>query len=334
VSLTCYARNLEAADTQTRLSGTFLQLTAKHKGWTDAQWRQLFDYFQQLQLSDVFVQWTAYDDTPFYRSAPELSDSPLDEILINANRTGLKVWVGLYSDSRYWDRIGRGPAATASYLDNFRSRSLALARDLAPALKEDAAFAGWYLPEEIDDVNWETPEARSGLLRHLNLTSTEIQRLTPGARIAISTFSNARISPRQFRSFWEDAFRNCAVSTVLLQDGVGVQKLELNEFPLYAEALSTAARAAGRQSGIVVELFQQTGGSPLDSGSFRASPARWDRVRRQLQIAHRFTNSVIGFSIPEYMTPLGVQGAGQLYTDYLRDMREQPAVALLPSGPK
>lgn len=330
-SAICCAASVDAADNQTRLNGTFLQLTARHKSWTDAQWTQLFDYLHQLQLSNVFVQWTAYDDISFYRSAPEMSGSPLDKILSNANRTGLKVWVGLYSNSGYWDRIGQGSAAAANYLDNVRAKSLAIARDLAPALKQDSAFAVWYLPEEIDDVNWESPQARSQLLRHLDLTSAEIHRLTPGACIAISTFSNARISPRQFRTFWEDAFHSTTVTAVLLQDGVGAQKLELNEFPLYAEALSAAARSAGRQFGIIVELFQQTGGPPVDSGSFQASSARWDRVCRQLQIAHRFTNSVIGFSIPEYMTPLGAQGAEQLYTDYLRDLTKSPAMAPLPS---
>ena len=125
------AARLSAADGNTRISGTFLQLTAQHKGWTDAQWRQLFDYFHQLQLSDVFVQWTAYDDTSFYRSTPEATDSPLDQILTNANRTDLKVWVGLYSNSRYWDRIGQGSTTAASYLDNVRSKSLAIARSLA-----------------------------------------------------------------------------------------------------------------------------------------------------------------------------------------------------------
>jgi hypothetical protein len=318
-SLICCAPGLKAADTSARLSGTFLQLTAQHKGWTEAQWSQLFDYFYQLQLSDVIVQWTAYDDTAFYTLPSAQPDSPLDKILAIADRRGLRVWVGLYFNSGYWHRIGEGPAAAANCLRNLRTRSTAIARDLTPLIKQHPAFAGWYLPEEIDDLNWGNPEARSELLRHLDLTSRALHNVAPNTKIAISTFSNARISPREFHDLWTDAFRASSVDTVLLQDGIGVHKLELNEFPLYAGALADAARSAGRDFGIVVELFRQTGGPPLDSGQFEATPADWDRVRRQLRIAHRFTSSVFGFSVPEYMTPLGVHNAGQLYADYLQE---------------
>lgn len=226
--------------------------------------------------------------------------------------------MGLYLDSEYWSRVAEGQT-TSAYLSGLRGRSLAIARDLTPLMKQQPAFAGWYLPEEIDDSNWQIPEARRELLRHLGLVSASLNELTPGAGIAISTFSNARVSPAQFRDLWAEAFHKSALSRVLLQDGIGVHKLELNEFPLYADALAEAARFAGRDFGIVVELFQQTAGLPLDTGPFHASPAPWERVRAQLDIAHRFTSCVVGFSVPEYMTPLGIRGAELLYADYLKE---------------
>jgi hypothetical protein len=318
VLLSCRGPAIHAATPSVHLNSTFLQLSLQHKNWTDAQWSELFEYFRLLQLSEVIIQWTAYDDIVFYAPPAEKSDSPLTRILAGASRAGLKVWVGLYLDSEYWNRVADGQA-TSAYLSGLRLRSLAIARNLTPLMKQQAAFAGWYLPEEIDDSNWQTPEARTELLRHLRLVSGSLHELTPSAGIAISTFSNARVSPAQFRDFWAEAFRNGALSTVLLQDGIGVHKLELNEFPLYAGALAELAHSAGTDFGIVVELFQQTGGRPLDTGPFHASPAPWERVRSQLEIAHRFTSSVVGFSVPEYMTPLGIRGAEQLYADYLKD---------------
>jgi hypothetical protein len=312
-----------SASPSARLNSTFLQLRPEHKRWTEAQWRALFECFQRLQLSEVIVQWTAYDDTRFYAAPDERSDSPLERILTGASKTGLKVWLGLYLDSDYWNHLGGTPAATSAYLAHLRSRSLAIANDLAPSVKQQPAFAGWYLPEEIDDLNWRSPEARQELLRHLSLTSTSLHALTPGARVAISTFSDASVSPAHFRDFWAEAFRASTVNLVLLQDGIGALKLELNEFPLYAAALAEAACSAHRDFGVVVELFQQTGGPPLNSGPFQASPASWERVRSQLEIAHRFTNSIFGFSIPEYMSPFGIRGAEQLYNDYLKEGAKQ-----------
>jgi hypothetical protein len=293
-------------------------LSIQHKSWTDAQWADLFEYLRRLQLSEVIVQWTAYDDIRFYGSPVQGPDSVLDKVLLAASHAGLKVWVGLYCDSGYWNHVGEGQA-TRAYLNGLRSRSLAIGRDLAPLLKQQSSFAGWYLPEEIEDVNWQTPEARKELLLHLGLESKTLHELTPGARIAISAFSNARLSPAEFHDFWVEALRASTVNTVLLQDGIGAHKLELDEFPLYAGALSDAARSAGRDFSVVVELFRQTGGLPLDHGPFQASAARWEQVRAQLEIAHRFTSTIVGFSVPEYMTPLGTGGAKQLYADYLKE---------------
>jgi len=313
---------LQPANPSVSFNSTFLQLSPQHKHWTDAQWSELFKYFRQLQLSEVIIQWTAYDDTFFYASPAENSDSPLARVLAGASRSGLKVWVGLYLDSEYWSHVAAGQA-TSAYLSGLRLRSLTIARDLTPMMKRQAGFAGWYLPEEIDDLNWQTPDARKELLRHLGLVSASLHELTPGSGIAISAFSNAQLSPAQFRDFWADVFHSSALSTVLLQDGIGVHKLELNEFPLYATALAELTRSTARSFGIVVELFQQIGGPPLDRGQFQASPAPWERVRAQLQIANRFTSCVVAFSVPEYMSPLGIHGAEQLYLDYLKERTDR-----------
>jgi hypothetical protein len=310
---------LEAADSSAFIDGTFLQLSLAHKGWTEAKWLELFGYFRRLQLSQVILQWTAYDEAVFYETPTGKSDAALDKILKVAAQSGMKVWVGLYHERQYWTRIGRDPGATSLYLERLRSKSLAIARDLTPLLERHACFAGWYLTEEIDDVNWQSPAARRELLLHLNLAGSGLDRLIPGARIAISAFSNARLSPGQWRDFWKEIFGASSINTVFLQDGVGALKLELNEFPVYAEALAAAARDAGREFSIVAELFQQVGGTPLDSGDFKALPATWQRVSRQLAVARRFTNSIVGFSVPEYMSPMGTQGAEELYVDYLRE---------------
>jgi hypothetical protein len=301
-----------------RLTGTFLQLGTHHNAWTEARWSELFDYFHRLQLSQVILQWTVSDEAVFYDSTGK-AESPLNRILPIAARRGIDVWVGLYHDPRYWSRIGAHPEAAALYLRQLRSKSLAIARDLAPLLRQHCNFAGWYLSEEIDDVNWLGPAARQALLNHLKLTSDGLHGLTPAGRVSISTFSNARVSPARFRAFWTDVFRASSIDLVLLQDGVGVNKLELKELPIYAGALATAAGETGRECGVVVELFRQTGGAPLDTGAFKAVPASWERVRRQLGIASQFTSSVFGFSVPEYMSPAGTDGAERLYLDYIRE---------------
>jgi hypothetical protein len=241
-------------------------------------------------------------------------------ILQNADRTGLGVWVGLYHDSAYWNRIAGNRESAAACLRELRSASLAIARDLAPVLKRHSSFAGWYLSEEVDDGSWLAPENRRELMAHLTLTSAGLRDLVPGSRVAVSGFSNGRLSPGGFRAFWKDIYAATSIGMVLLQDGIGVRKLELDEFPLYAGALAAAARETGRECGIVIELFEQISGAPLDGRAFAAVPAPIARVRRQLEIAARSTGPLVAFSVPEYMSTTGIDGAGRLYHDYTREI--------------
>lgn len=69
ILLSCRGPALHAANPSVRLNSTFLQLTVQNKNWTDAQWSELFEYFRVLQLSELIVQWTAYDDIVFLRHA-------------------------------------------------------------------------------------------------------------------------------------------------------------------------------------------------------------------------------------------------------------------------
>jgi hypothetical protein len=318
----CRAADLGMATAPPHLNGTFLQLSATRRNWTGAQWAGLFDGFRSLRLSQVVVQWTVAGTDSFYKAARP-DGSALGRILDAADRSGIRVWVGLYHDPEYWNQVGSRREATASYLREIRGKSLAIAHDLAPLVQRHPGFAGWYLSEEIDDINWLDPERREDLLAHLKLTSSGLQNALPASKVAVSTFSNGRMSPGGFREFWQQILQTSSISLVLLQDGIGVQKLELNELPLYAEALAAAASETGRECGIVIELFQQTAGAPLDAGEFAAVSAPMDRVRRQLAAAARFTGSLMAFSVPEYMSVTGVGGAERLLTDYTREVLGQ-----------
>jgi hypothetical protein len=313
----CYmSTSLKAQIEPARLSGTFLQLTSRHNSWTEAQWSSLFGSFRRLQLSELVVQWAACDEATFYARSGE-PPAPLNRVLAAAARSEIRVWIGLYSESTYWDRIHTDAQTASVYLHHLRSRSLSIARDLAPVLSGYQGFAGWYLSEEVDDVNWQGVEFRKSLMTHLAAASRALHDLVPGSRVAISTFSNAQLSPGHFQKFWKEILQSSSLDTLFLQDGVGVHKLALDEFPIYADALVTATRAAKKNLSIVVELFEQVSGPPIDSGDFKAVPAQLARVRRQLEIARRFTNSITAFSVPEYMSPLGLPGAERLYHDYL-----------------
>jgi hypothetical protein len=297
-----------------RLQGTFLQLTAAHGDWQPADWARLFEYFKELRLSQLVIQWTVYDDLAFFpttagRQVPRPS---LSTIMQLADAAGLQIWVGLSHDPEFWDKIRRDPKLVEVYFRRVRLRDEAIARELAPQLQPHPSFRGWYITEEVDDVNWQEAPAREVLFAFLRDLSAFLHTLTPGATVALSGFTNARVDPETLGRFWKELLGSAPIDRVLFQDGIGAEKLKLDELPLYLGALAQASKARSRQLQVVVELFRQASAKP-----FRAQPASWERVARQLKIAACYApDGIMAFSVPEYMTPLGGQEADNLFRAY------------------
>ena len=170
-----------------RLRGTFVQLTRSNAEWDDARWDQLFARFRELGLSEIVIQWSALDDLAFYPSATLASStrSPVTTILRLADRADMTVRVGLAHDSLFWTRIERDPALVDVYLRRLQIRSQGIARELAQETRSHPSFSGWYLPEEIDDVNWTTPRARDLLIHHVRHLTESLHALSPSATAMI-----------------------------------------------------------------------------------------------------------------------------------------------------
>ncbi len=309
-----------AAAAEPRLQGTFLQLTEAHGRWTRPQWESLFADLRALGLRRLIVQWTVHDDTAFYPSALHRSvpAPPLPVLLELADRDRVEVVVGLASDSRYWEAIARDARLVEVYLRRLRLRSEGVARELAPLVRGHVSFAGWYVTEEVDDVSWLEPERRLLLAGHLRDLTASLKRMTPGATVTVSSFSNAHCDPEALESFWKALLAEAPLDVVLFQDGVGAQKMDLVHLPLYLAAMERAVEGSGRRLGVVVELFEQVGGAPVDGGPFKAVPAPAARVMRQLALAAgRGRAGAIAFTVPDYMRAESGPRAAQLLEDYL-----------------
>jgi hypothetical protein len=299
-----------------RLSGTFLQLTEAHGSWRPEDWARLFDYFKELRLSQLVIQWTVYENLAFYPAADlrQVPQPPLATIMQLADAAGLKVWVGLSHDPEFWEKIRRDPKLVEIYLRRVRLRDEVIAGQLAPQLRQHPSFRGWYIPEEVDDVNWQEAPAQEVLFGFLRDLTAFLHKLTPGTMVAVSGFANGRIDPETFGRFWQSLLAVSAIDTVFFQDGIGAGKLKLDELTLYLRALRQAVQTQSRELQVVVELFHQVSERP-----FRAQPASWDLVLRQLEVAARFTTGgILAFSVPEYMTPLGGPEADKLFKAYLQ----------------
>ena len=290
---------------------TFLQPLAVHLTWSPQQWELLFGELRVLGMNRLVLQWTELDALAFH-------PAPLEMIVTLAARHRLGVMVGLSHRSDYWPAIEARAGDPEGFLRALRERSLAIARARAAWLRDQSAFVGWYMPEEIDDLNWRTSARQSRLQAHLAETTEALKALTPDHRVAVSGFANRGTDPAGLAALWGGLLAAApGLDEVWFQDGVGVGKLDLAELDQMLAAVAGAVREAGRELRVIVETFAQVAGAPLNADPFRAVPAPLARVVAQLALAARWAAEPIAFSAPEYMTSWGGPAAGELGLDYL-----------------
>ena len=310
--------SLAAETPPPRLHGTFIQLSQAHGSWDEDSWRRLFGYLAQLRALEIVVQWTVYDDMAFYPSARHtpVAQPPLETILTLADELGMTVRVGLAHDSAFWSRVNRDPASVVVYLRGLQARSESVARELVPLVQPHRSFRGWYITEEIEDATWKDPRARSALFEYLDRLALSVRTLKPEASVAVSGFSNAESAPATFGAFWTSLLRAAPIDVMMFQDGIGAGKQRLSFLPLYLAAAREATQTTGRELQVIVEVFQQLN----DPTGFKAVPAPFDRVARQIDLASTYSaaRGPIAFSIPDYMTPLRGPDAERLFQAYVR----------------
>ncbi|HEY3127894.1 MAG TPA: DUF4434 domain-containing protein [Acidobacteriota bacterium] len=314
LSIYCVLLNLfpsRAADSP-RIQGTFLQLLNSHFDWQPDKWVQLFDYFRQLGISELVIQWTVSDQTAFFTSPTLSGGTPFEKSLELCDKHRIKVYAGLVRDPAYWAKIGQDSALAKSYLRKAIVQSEAASNQLIAIVQKHPSFAGWYITEEIDDVNWVEPQKRQVLFEYLHDLSAHLHKLAPSGKVALSGFSNANLDPKSLEKFWEELLKQSSVDVVMFQDGIGAGKLQIDYLGLYLAAIKKATDAQSRELQIVVETFRQVGEKP-----FAAVPASLDRIKRQMDVAGRYSSKIVAFSVPEYMTPLAGQDAEHLFRDYL-----------------
>jgi hypothetical protein len=307
------------------LQGTFIQLLSSHNDWTEKEWRELFVYFETLKLSQIIIQWSVLDDMAFYSSKihSHATEPPLKTILKLADEYQIKVFIGLAYDTKYWDKIQNKPHALKSYFNHFYKRSSLVATEITPHAIKHSSFQGWYISEEIDDLNWRSVKSQQTLFHYLNQLTQHLNFLTPNKKVALSGFSNAALSPKDFQSFWQALLTSANIDIVLFQDGIGVNKLQLDNLPSYFNAMQHATEKTETELQAIVETFTQTSGYPINNQPFAAIPAPLERIIQQLSIAAQYTQKNIAFSVPEYMTPKGGEQANHLYQRYLKTLEIQ-----------
>lgn len=301
------------------LSATFIQLLDDHRTWSDTRWGMFFDYLVEVGIDELIIQWSVYEMRPFY-GKPE--NDVLSTVLKIARQRGMRVWLGFVHDPAYWTQIQQEAGPLRRYLDASRNEMQRIAKALVARTDRPSNIVGWYISQEIDDLNFMSEEKRRILVSHLTKLSASLRRIAPRFRIAVSGFSNFHATPDALSIFWNDIAEKTGIDTIFFQDGLGVRKASWEALGRYFSALKQVAKRHRCSLRIVVELFEQVDGPPINDLLFRAIPAPWPRIQNQMRLASKYSDgNPAAFSIPEYATPMAGQRAQQLFNHLLKYVR-------------
>jgi len=311
LTILCWSWTAQAQNLPTpppRFEASFFQPLRDHSSWPQERWERMFDDLSALGIKELVVQWSVNGKVRFFMAQGDCGAECvplLEKLLPLAQARGMTLRLGLVHEEDWWWKITRAPEVVEVYLRRLEQDNLRLAKALHDRFKDSPSFGGWYLPQELDDVNWNGPR-RSLIVDHVRALREGLRSIDPGRPVGISGFVNGFLDPTAYRQWLFELTAATGIEFFFLQDGVGVRKLRIEELPVYLEAAAKGVAQGGGTLRPVVEIFTQTHGEPLDKEPFQAEPADFSRVARQLAVAGQITHDgITAFSLPEYALPSG-----------------------------
>lgn len=265
------------------LNGVFYQPQGRDLKISSSEWDRRLKLLKDAGVETIYIQWTKYELCVFEegddRLVKDTCSYPLTKIVMKyAKKHKLKVVLGLFSDTNYFTEIQtQNEMFLTEYLSKLRIRYKISAESLAKTFGTSSAFAGWYLPEEIDDLHWNTLNRQVILKEHLDKTYAILNNLkSKSAKVYISSFFSANTTPNYYGKMWSFLTRTSPF-VVLVQDTAGITSTPVSAENkiLFIQAVSSAI-PANKEWGVIFEIFQQ------DGINFRA--ARNDKFLTKHQI--------------------------------------------------
>lgn len=276
-----------------KFQGTFLQPWQSYEALSLEEWRRRLRTTRALGCDEVVLQWSAAygGDSPW-----AMPDTLLTMLFDEAGREGMGIRMGLPYDERWWKAMGaKEPEVLPAFLADSQARCLDFMANTR--WSQHPGFRGWYLPYEIDQYNWATPERRQLLVPWLKAIADGASR-QPRAPLAISTFFSRLSTPGTLTGLWSEIL-DAVTLRPMLQDGVGVAGMS-NYAGL--EPLRGLLRRRGVPFDLIIELFEQLPSAPGTGDAFRARAATAERIRAQFRVARSYgAERVIAFAVDPWM---------------------------------
>jgi len=266
---------------------------ASHAQLSVADWRQLGEVAQHEGYVRVLVQWSRFGDTEFW---PASGPRWLEDGLAHWRDLPLRLIMGLYMGQDYYQVLAQSDPALRAHMLLCRDHSLEQAQRLLshpPALPVD----GWYLPQEIDDLNWRRATRERMLRTYLGAMRDGLARLAPGRAelpVYVSAFFSGASTPGNFASLLARLHRDTGVVWVV-QGGMGTHRLSDARTAAYLRAISNTLPETAWVG--LLEVFDQQPASGAAPATFEPSTDAEVEQRRALWCASTGRQPEMTFSL-------------------------------------
>jgi hypothetical protein len=238
----------------------------------------------------------------------------IETILQVADDLGVQVFLGLGLSPEYWsgEFDARNEAAT----------NQKIMTELQDLYGSYGSLAGWYLPEELDDRNFNTPQAKEAVVTYLK-SMVMYARFYTHRPVMVSPYFGINPDGTAYAQWWDDVLSEAKVDIVAMQDGVGTRRTTIEESASVFAALQPIMEKHDVQFWANIEVFDQIHGWPVDAGTWQAIPATSDRVSTQLALESPYVQKVVIFEFSHYMSPRLGGKAEELYHGYIDNIQEE-----------
>ncbi|QZA82591.1 DUF4434 domain-containing protein [Deefgea piscis] len=261
--------------------------------------RRINRQLDALGFNVVLLQWSRNGQTEFW---PSDGTGWLQKRLLSPARRSYIM--GLYSDPGFFNALNLPDDELDAYLSVLRDFSLAEAKKIIAQSK--VKIVGWYLPEEIDDLNWRTPARQAMLVRHYQAISRDLKALWPDLPVYASSFFGGFSPPTEYAAMLRSLQQQTGIQW-MVQGGQGVLR---KPQPATASYLSAVNAALPRQqwSGIL-EVFTEKNSLKAQ----RFCPANLPEIQRRKAVWCAATGSspTVYFSLNQLSESLfGIPNTG------------------------
>ena len=305
-----------------QINGSFIQLwnTAGCKcgTWSQEKWDQELQKMKDINMSSLIIQYSVYHNHSWYSptnvTGVIYQEPTLNKIIQAAEKVDIKVQFGLYFDEAW---ISSNKSSQYTYSSILQKHKTVI-DDLWNLFGNSPSFGGWYIPQELNDLEWQSINEQTLLFNWIKDVTDYAKTKSIEQPTMIAPFFNLWQPADKIEEWYNSLFSIANnLDRVYPQDGVGITlKNPSYHIPLYYNAIRNACVNHGVDFGSTIETFQQINGWPINSNPFEATSADIDRIKTQLWTIDELSpTEIIQFSW-SYMQPGLSMSSSHLYETY------------------